>query len=144
MDLAAYQKALGHTFTEPAWAEEALTHGSAPNEPVGAGRTANQRLAQVGDAVVGLAIRAHLFRENPTYDKGDITKAAVDFVTDPALAAVAERLGLARHLLRGGSIALGEENTTVQADLYEASIGAVFFDAGYKKAAELVERHLFT
>jgi len=65
------QNLLGDIFTltsdEVKLFQKALTHSSNNSNN-------NQRLAFLGDAVLKLIIREHFYRNNPDWEKGDLTK----------------------------------------------------------------------
>lgn len=142
MDLPAFEAALGHTFTNKKLAEEALTHASRPKEAPVLDRVANTRLAFLGDAVVGLAVRAVLYRDGRK-TPGEMTIAAASRVSEESLAPVTKRLGLQGFMERGRSRPEAFDSTRMLAELYEAAIGAVFLDAGFGVAAALVKGHVF-
>lgn len=139
-DVVAFGAALGHPFREPRFATEALTHASLVNEPAGKGRTANTRQEYLGDAVVELAVRSILVNRFPHAKPGDLDGAKQLIVANDRLANVVRRLGLAKFLERGGS--RPPDSDVVLAQLLEASMAAVYLDAGFDDARTLIERHL--
>lgn len=138
-NIPAFSLALGHSFTNPSLAREALTHSSLTNE---GGGPSNTRLAHLGDAVIELAVRHALFGREPPLAKGAMSKEADRLVSNKALAEVAENLKLQEFVADGKSRPLFTGKRRVLAELYEAAIGAVFLDAGYEVAAGLVRKHL--
>lgn len=133
--LAALQRRLGHRFTDAALLQRALTHRSF-------GAEHNERLEFLGDAVLNLAISRLLFERHGASDEGDLTRVRAHLVREDSLHRVAVALGLPEVLrlsegeLRGG----GAQRPSILADALEAVLGAVFVDAGYEAASELVRR----
>jgi ribonuclease-3 len=133
---------LGHTFRDAKLLETALTHKSYVNENPNAGRTHNQRLEFLGDAVLGLAVGHMLMERLPALQEGELSMTRAEIVSEPGVADVAVKLGLGEWLFLGR----GEENTggrrkpSILADACEALIAAVYLDAGYGPAREVVER----
>lgn len=137
METKTVEGIIGHHFQNPDLLEEALTHSTLVNEPPGAGRRANARMAHLGDAVLGLAVRSALFHRAPHGTKGDLTEEAKAFVSNVALAAMARQLGL--HAFLGAGKGLAVDQDKVLAELLEAIFGAIYLDAGYERAAGVVE-----
>jgi ribonuclease-3 len=134
--LSAVEERLGHRFTQRALLEQALTHMSVVRG--GARRTSYQRLEFLGDRVLGLAVAELLMRVFPKAAEGELSQRLSDLVRKAACGEVALALDLGPHIRldRGG-----KPTPTILADVCEAVIGAVFLDAGYGAALEVVERH---
>lgn len=139
-DVAAFGQALGHPFKRPELAVQALTHASVRGEQGGAVRTPNTRQEYVGDAVLELAVRAILTARFPTALPGQLDSVKQAAVANAKLGPVMRSLGLAGFLERGGS--RPPDSDKLLAQLFEASIGAVFLDADFETARRIVERHV--
>jgi ribonuclease-3 len=126
---------LGVDFADPALLEQSLTHKSA-------GRQNNERLEFLGDAVLGLVIADALFHRHGSLAEDGLSLLRAALVNRDALAAIARRLELGRVVrlgpgeLRSG----GHERSSILADTLEALIGAVFIDAGFDVARDLILR----
>jgi len=103
------------------------------------------RLAFLGDSVLGLAVTAHLYPllEADRFGAGRLTKIRAQAVSGVSCRAVAERLDLPRRLLaaapEGGQGAAALVATErVLASVLEAVIGACYLYAGYERTAEAV------
>jgi ribonuclease-3 len=141
---------LGHDFRRPDLLREALTHRSAvPGRRIGGGRTApatgagsNERLEFIGDRVLGLLIAEWLAERFPDEQEGELGPRLAHLVSQPAIAAIAERIGLPALL----AVAPGESRAgvrklaTVLADATEALIGALYLDAGLDPARAFIRR----
>jgi ribonuclease-3 len=132
--------ALGHEFADRGLLGRAVTHRSWCAEH--AGFESNERLEFLGDAVLGLAVTADLYRRYPDADEGQLSRLRATVVCAPALAEMAETLHLGDALLlgKGEAASGGRSRASILADAMEAVIGAVYLDAGTTAAAELVER----
>lgn len=104
-----------------------------------------ERLAFLGDSVLGLAITTHLYPrlEAERFGAGRLTKIRAQAVSGRACRAVAERLDVPGRLREaappsaGGVEALvGTER--VLASVVEAVIGACYLEFGYERTAEAV------
>jgi len=126
----------------PDLARQAVTHASlAPRRA-----ESYERLAFLGDAVLGLAVTAHLYPrlDADVYGAGQLTKIRAQAVSGRACRAVAERLGLPERLLAvappdAGPAAEALAHTErVLASVIEAVIGAGYLHAGYERTAAAV------
>jgi ribonuclease-3 len=137
-DLAAR---LQINFRRSSLLREAMTHASWNNErgePSGPGYD-NERLEYLGDAVLELVVGEYLFRRFPGYDEGQLTQLRAALVNTMSLAKLAERLGLGDALLLGkGAAKTGARLLpSLQANCFEAMIGAIFLDQGYRVATRV-------
>ena len=135
-------RALGYRFADESLLELALTHRSycAENGNV----ESNERLEFLGDAVLGLAMTDTLFIARPEQPEGDLAKARAEVVSAPSLARAASELGIGAVLLlgKGEELSGGREKESILADAMEAVIAAVYLEAGWERARELVNTHL--
>ncbi len=133
---------LGVRMSDLALLELALTHRSYCAEHPDV--SSNERLEHLGDAVLGLAVTDHVFREFPELPEGRLSAARASVVNADVLADVAEELQLGRFLRlgKGEDSSGGRTKPSILADAVEAVIGAVYLDAGWPVARELVLRLL--
>jgi ribonuclease-3 len=106
-----------------------------------------ERLAFLGDSVLGLAVTTHLFPrlEAEQYGAGRLTKIRAQAVSGRACRRVAERLGLPDALraaspeeLRGAPTESLVATERVLASVVEAVIGACYLTFGYERVASAV------
>jgi ribonuclease III len=104
-----------------------------------------ERLAFLGDSVLGLAVSSHLYPllEADRFGAGRMTKIRGQAVSGAACRAVAERLGIPERLRAAAppsalevTAALNTER--VLASVLEAAIGACYLNAGYEMTAQAV------
>ena len=128
--------------------DEALTHDSYAHESgrgkpaPGSGPASNERLEFLGDAVVGAAVAAYLFRRHPAESEGELSRRRAALVSRAALSASAHRWDLGPLLLlgKGEAAAHGERRPSILAAAAEAVIGAVFLAEGFAVACRFVMR----
>jgi ribonuclease III len=108
------------------------------------GTASNERLEFLGDAVLGLVVTDHIFLTYPDLPEGELAKVRASVVNAGVLAEVAAGLELGTALLlgKGEDQSGGREKPSILADAMEAVIGAVYLDAGWGAAADLVMRLL--
>ncbi|MEY4643369.1 MAG: ribonuclease III [Hylemonella sp.] len=136
-DLALLQERLQLSFAQPSLLERALTHRSFSADH-------NERLEFLGDSVLNLAVADLLYARLGTLAEGDLSRIRANLVKQDTLHQLALDLGLSGLLRLGdGEIRSGgQKRPSILADALEAVIGAVYLDAGYEKARQLVQ-HLF-
>jgi ribonuclease-3 len=106
---------------------------------------AYERLAFLGDSVLGLAITTHLFPRLETYGAGRLTKVRAQAVSGRSCRVVAERLGIPERLraaappdLAGPATDQLAQTERVLASVIEAVIGACYLQYGYEATATAV------
>jgi ribonuclease-3 len=129
---------IGYRFADPTLLDEAMAHRSWCAEQEG--RTSNERLEFLGDAVLGLVVAEHTYRNHPELSDGMMSKVRASVVNTKVLAEVALDLGVDEHLRlgRGEDSSGGRTKDSILADATEAVIGAVFLDGGLAEADRLV------
>ena len=134
-DLLALQKRLGHDFANPKLLTQALTHRSFSADH-------NERVEFLGDSVLNLAVAGLLYEQLSELPEGDLSRVRANLVKQDTLHKLAVVLGLPDMLRLGEGEAKsgGQKRPSILADALEAVIGAVYLDAGYAKADQLVRR----
>jgi ribonuclease-3 len=135
----ALERRLAHRFGDRELLERALTHPSYAHEHPPAPH--NEALAFLGDAVLGLVVAEVLAARAPGDGAGPLTQRRAALVSEPSLAAWAERLelpGLLR-LGRGEDQGGGRAKASILATALEAVLGALYLDGGLAPARRLVE-----
>ena len=137
------EKRLGYTFKSRELFDRALTHASVRSQR--GMRHDNERLEFIGDRVLGLAVAEMLHEAHPDASEGELARRYNRLVRGLACATVARRIGVGPHLILSDSEAEsgGREKETILADAVEALLGAVFIEAGFSKARDVV-RALWT
>jgi ribonuclease-3 len=130
----------GYRFRDEQLLATALTHSSYLHEHVGKGVHDFERLEFLGDAVVDLVIGEELYRRFPDATEGELTSLRATLVSSTALAEIGRALGLPElaRLGRGEEETGGRTRMGLAASLYESFIGAVYYEAGFAKAKEIV------
>ena len=133
---------LGHVFKDRALLKKALTHASV--RQASRKRRDNERLEFLGDRVLGLAVAELLERDSiPRRAKASCARLYNRLVRGGTCAEVARTLDLGPSLVLSEAEADsgGRDKETILADACEALLGAIFLEAGYDKAREVVRAH---
>jgi ribonuclease-3 len=141
-DIAALEERIGHRFGDRSLIERALTHVSAVAAK-GARVDSYQRLEFLGDRVLGLAISDMLYAAFPKAAEGELSQRLAELVRKETCADVANEWGVSDHVRLGGGEAQtgGAKKVAILGDLCESVIGAVYLDAGFQAARDLVQRN---
>ena len=138
MDKAAAWLAeqLAYRFSDETLLKRALTHRSAP------GKKSNERLEFLGDSVLQMAVSEFLFSERPDASEGRLSRLRSSLVKDSTLASIARELDLGSHLILGSGEKKsgGHRRASILADSMEALFGAVYLDAGFEAARQVIFR----
>lgn len=123
----------GHVFRDPGLLERALTHRSAA-------AIHNERLEFLGDALVGMIVAEALYMHWPKAAEGELTRARAELVRESSLATLARRLELGQRLVLGpGEMKSGgHRRDSILADVLEAVVAAIYFDAGFETCRAIV------
>jgi ribonuclease III len=143
MSIEDFQSRLGYTFRNVQILQEALTHPSYGHE-LRQHAPDNQRLEFLGDAVLQLAVTQRLYEVLPHESEGPMTMLRARLVNRSQLHSLAEQIDLGSELVlgKGEELNSGRTRSSNLADAMEAVIGAVFLDAGWETARDLVLRLL--
>ncbi|PRC92608.1 ribonuclease III [Solimicrobium silvestre] len=127
------QNRLGHVFNDMTLLQQALTHRSHSV-------LHNERLEFLGDSVLNCVVASLLFQKYSTIDEGDLSRVRANLVKQQSLYEIALRLDLAQFLRLGeGELKSGGfRRPSILADTLEALFGAIFLDAGFNAARDVI------
>lgn len=133
--LVALQQRLQHEFTNASLLTQAVTHRSFSADH-------NERLEFLGDSVLNLAVSDLLYQRLGELPEGDLSRVRANLVKQDTLHQLSVNLGLpdVMRLGEGEFRSGGQKRPSILADALEAVIGAVYLDAGFTVAQNLVHR----
>lgn len=113
--------------------DQAFTHRSFLNE-AREKVSSNERLEFLGDSILSFVVSQYLFNQYPQFDEGTLTNLRSLLVNTKSLAEAAKELsfGTLLKLSKGEEESKGRQNQSLLADSFEAFIGALLLDQGYK------------
>ena len=137
-ELAAFAERLGHEFATPSLLVQAVTHASMSSPS----RGDNQRLEFLGDRVLGLVMAEALLEQDREAAEGLLAPRFNALVRKETCADVARQIDLGAVLKLGRSEMLsgGRRKQALLGDAMEAVIAAVYLDAGFDAARNVVLR----
>jgi ribonuclease III len=111
--------------------EAAFIHRSASFHLPGGVKVNNERLEFLGDSVIDVILSDFLFERYPEASEGFMTKIRSRIVNRDVLNQLAIEMGIDRFLV--SNISTGQNTRNLYGDAFEALIGAIFLDRGFKK-----------
>jgi ribonuclease-3 len=138
------EKKIGYRFKNLDYLSSALKHRSCLQELSQSRRHANERLEFLGDAVLDLVSSEFFYHHFPDKVEGELTKMKSVMVSGSVLVRDAERLDLGEYLFlseneeRSG----GRSRKSILEDAYEALLGAMYLDGGYRAVRRFITKGL--
>ena len=127
------QKNIDYHFSDVALLKQALTHRSV-------NKNNNERLEFLGDSILGCVISQELYHRFPLVDEGQLSRLRSSLVRGQTLAKLAKTLNLSETLVLGqGELKSGGfRRESIQADAFEAILGAIFLDSDYVTVSAVI------
>jgi ribonuclease-3 len=147
MDTGPYQEfareKLGFEFDNIQTLITAFTHRSYVNEHRKSTSEHNERLEFLGDAVLELSVTDFLFN-NYKEPEGILTSWRAALVRTESIGESGEKLGYESlmRLSRGEKQGSDRARKQILANAFEALIGAIYIEKGYKAADEFILKHI--
>jgi len=96
----------------------------------------NERLEYLGDAILGAIVADFLFKKFPCKSEGFLTEMRSKIVSRSNLNKLSQKLGLAK--LVQTQIDNNASKCSINGDAFEAFIGALFLDKGYRFTKRII------
>ncbi|MCF7925765.1 MAG: ribonuclease III [Candidatus Izimaplasma sp.] len=127
------------SFKSEGLIKTALTHSSYANEN---NVESNERLEYMGDAVLDVLMGEYLYNKYPKYQEGELTKIRAKNVCESALVEYAKKCDLKQYLLlgKGEELSGGRNRSALQADAFEAFVGAIYLDKGLEETRKVFDK----
>ena len=136
------EETLEYTFKDRELLGQAITHSSFQNGRIGAGKSENEKLEYLGDAILNSVISILLFRKYREQNEGFLSNARSCLVKRGMLTQIAHAIKLDEHMSYGGGTSHLPRDSKVLSNMLEALLGALYLDGGFKVASRVI-RHLF-
>lgn len=96
-------------------------------------KNSNERMEFLGDAILGSVVATLLFKKYPFKDEGFLTEMRSKIVSRSNLNHLARKMGLDEFIeYDSRMIGFNGKQSSMMGDAFEALIGAVYLDKGYK------------
>jgi ribonuclease-3 len=116
--------------------KQAFRHKSVSYEIFNGSRVSNERLEYLGDAVLSLVVADYLFRKYPFKDEGYLTLMRSKIVSRANLNKLSEKLGIDKMIMHDSDSS--SVYRSIKGDAFEAFIGAVYIDKGYRSTYKII------
>ena len=139
-ELKRFEKCLQYTFGNTYYLEKALTHRSIQNHHAGN----YERLEFLGDAIIDQVVSNWLFKKYPKSDEGILTKKRSSLVNRNFLSMLGRNLKVMDVVRIEKSVNTKDPKViaNISADVYEAIVGAIYLDGGFKEAYKFIHKTL--
>jgi ribonuclease-3 len=139
------EETLGIKFKDINLLVLAFTHRSYLNEHRKSASEHNERLEFLGDAVLELVVTEHLYDEY-NEPEGILTNWRSALVRTESIGAAAHRLGFEDYLRLSKGEKRGSDRAReqIKANTFEAVIGAIYLDQGYKVTSDFIDRNILS
>jgi len=143
-DFEVFEKKLGLKFKNKDLLVQAFCHRSYLNENPSFELEHNERLEFLGDAVLELVVTDYLYRKYPDKPEGELTNWRAALVNAKMLSRVSSEIGFNEFLLlsKGESKETGKARQYILANVFEAFVGSLYLDQGYKDCDAFINKHL--
>ncbi|PIR02031.1 MAG: ribonuclease III [Candidatus Nealsonbacteria bacterium CG_4_9_14_0_2_um_filter_37_38] len=143
-DFSVLEKKLGLSFKNKDFLIQAFIHRSYLNENPNFRLSHNERLEFLGDAVLELIVTEYLYQNYPKKSEGELTNWRAALVNAKMLSGVAQNLEFNDFLLlsRGEAREMGKARQYILANTFEAFVGSLYLDQGYKGCQKFIEKYL--
>lgn len=133
-DFSKLENELKISFKNKDLLTQAFCHRSYLNENPNFHLHHNERLEFLGDAVLELVTTENLYDRYPDKPEGELTGWRASLVNSSILSELAKELNFENYLLlsQGEQKENGRARKYILADTFEAFIGALYLDQGYK------------
>ena len=142
-NLSAFEKRISLKFKDKELIKQVFVHRSYLNENPNFGLEHNERLEFLGDAVLELVVTEYLYLnyKNP---EGELTNWRSALVKGQMLSQIATELGINEYLYlsKGESQSQGKSRQLILANTFEALVGAIYLDQGYKKSQQFINKFI--
>jgi ribonuclease-3 len=128
--LDSIEEKLGYEFADKDLLTQAFIHRSFVNEMKGVQH--NERLEFLGDSILGLFVAEYLFHRLPGHPEGELSKLRSQLVDAASCASYLQKLGLVESILLGKGERMSHAKGSIQADVFEALIAALYLDGGHQ------------
>ncbi|WP_010136109.1 ribonuclease III [Ochrovirga pacifica] len=136
------KKIIGFSPRNLTYYQNAFTHPSLQIKDKD-GRAVNyERLEYLGDAMLGSIIAAYLYDQVPNANEGYLTQMRSKIVSREHLNELGKDLELVEYLK--ANITKGKLSNNIHGNLFEALIGAIYLDRGYRFCIRFINKKVIS
>ena len=134
---------ISYQFSNLELLNQALTHKSYAYESLKNNCKHYEMLEFLGDSVLDMVISHLLMQKYPEASEGELSKNRSSLVNTRRLSILARQFCLGEYILlgKGEDQSQGRSKPTILSCVYEAVIGAIYVDGGFKKVTTVIHTH---
>jgi ribonuclease III len=142
-ELSDIEDRIGLVFKDKTLLALAFIHRSFFNENRQEIAQHNERLEFLGDSVLGLVMADYLYELLPDESEGQLSLLRASLVEASMCAQFVQKLGLEKFILlgKGEKMQEGCSKSSIQADFFEALLGAIYLEAGLSAGKKFILSH---
>lgn len=142
--LKEFERKIKYRFHDPGLMIQALKHRSYLTVSDEGRGYANERLEFLGDSVLDLVASEYFYHKYPDKLEGEMTRMKSVLVSGTILAREARRLDLGKYIFLSDNEAKsgGRNRSSILEDAFEALVGSIYLDGGYRNAKKFLIREL--
>jgi ribonuclease III len=133
------EKIIRYEFKNRDLLDHAITHCSVLSGKKEFTLSENEKLEYLGDAILNTVISILLYKKYVGKNEGFLSNARSCLVKRDMLTEIAQSISLNEHMAYGnGKVGLPEDSK-VLSNMFEALIGAIYLDAGFRTASRVIK-----
>jgi ribonuclease III len=136
------EETIKYGFKDRELLAQAITHSSFINDRKGMGKSENEKLEYLGDAILNTVVSILLFRKYREKNEGFLSNARSCLVKRGMLTEIAHLIKLDEHMAYGNGKGCLPRDSKVLSNMLEALIGAIYLDGGFRSVSRVIN-HLF-
>jgi len=117
----------------------AFIHSSASSKNAAGNALNNERLEYLGDAVLNTVVADYLFKKFPFHLEGPLTEMRSKIVCREHLNKLSKKMGLTQFIILEPKC----QPKSINGNVFEALMGALYLDKGYDKTKDIIINKLF-
>ena len=139
-EIKKFENKINYHFSNVSLLKQALTHRSIKNSNNGN----YERLEFLGDAIIDHVVSHWLFIKYSKSNEGSLTKKRSALVNRDFLAMLGKKLNIVKLVKIDAGVNLNDKKVSdnISADIYEAIVGAIYLDGGFKNAKKFIYQTL--
>jgi ribonuclease-3 len=139
-EIKLLEKRIKYNFNNLSLLHTALTHRSIKNPH----KVNYEILEFLGDAIIDHVVSHWLFIKYLKSNEGSLTKKRAALVNRDFLAMLGKKLKIIQLVKIDSGVNLNDKKVSdnISADVYEAIVGAIYLDGGYKRASKFIHQTL--
>ncbi len=133
------RRVLGCSISNLAIYKQVFVHRSVVGVDINGIKNSNERLEYLGDAVLGAVVAEFLYKKYPLANEGFLSNMRSRLVSREHLNRLGKKIGLDKFAI------VNEHQVphSINGDIFEAFVGALFLDKGFEKAKKMIINRIF-